>query len=323
MTPIEEAVRLIKTASRIAIDTHISPDSDAIGSLLGLGMGLRSLGKQVALLCDDPVPSKLKFLPGSDEVVSRTDLQVELFIGVDASDTQRLGKCGAEWLAAGIPVLNIDHHITNLSFGTVNIVEPQAASTTEALLPLLDALGVMLTEELATCLAAGLIGDTRAFSTSSVTPNTLRFAARLVEAGADLAGLTEVVFNSRSLAVLRLWGLGLSNLHLEDGVIWTAIPVAARRETGLRDFSDTGLSNVLLSAQEANIAAVFTEQTDGNVDVSFRARPGLDVAGVALSLGGGGHPQASGCLIKDTLEETIARVIPLLKAQNILPAEKG
>ncbi|MBN1428427.1 MAG: bifunctional oligoribonuclease/PAP phosphatase NrnA [Anaerolineae bacterium] len=322
MIPIEEAVGAISAANRIAIATHVSPDSDALGSLLGLGIGLRAIGKQVALLCDDPVPVKLRFLPESASVASSTDLQPELFIGVDASDPQRLGACSTDWLSSGIPVINIDHHITNLNFGTVNVVDPQAAATTEILPLLLDGLGIVMTQDIATCLATGLVGDTRSFSTSNVTSNTLQVAARLVEAGIDLAGITETTLHRRSVPILRLWGLGLVNLTLDSGVIWTAISLAARREIGMRDSGDIGLSNILISAEEANVAAVFTEQPDNRIDISFRARPGYDVAGVALSLGGGGHTQAAGCLLEGTLEEIVERVVPLLKAQAQPPAQK-
>lgn len=323
MKSIDEAVRLIEASSRVAIATHVSPDSDAIGSLLGLGLALRTLGKQVALLCDDPVPSNLRFLPGSGEIASSTELQAELFIGVDASDLERLGKSAAAWLTGDIPVLNIDHHITSTAFGTINLVDPKAAATTEVLLPLLDALGVALNVDIASCLATGLVGDTRSFSTSNVTSNTFLVAARLVDSGIDLATITELVFNRRSFSTLRLWGLGLANLSLEDSVIWTAVPSAARHEVGLREIGDTGMSNLLISVEEANIAAVFTEQSAGKVDVSFRARPGYDVASVALSLGGGGHTLAAGCLIEGTLDEVVGRVVPLLKAQIANPAEKG
>ncbi|MBN1313759.1 MAG: DHH family phosphoesterase [Anaerolineae bacterium] len=323
MPPTEEAVKLIEASERIAIATHISPDPDALGSLLGLGLGLQSLGKQVAFLCDDPVPTKLRFLPGGDAVASSTDIQPELFIGVDASDVERLGESSTAWLSAGIPIINIDHHITNVNFGTINLVDPQAAATTEMLPAVLDALGVIITKDIATCLAAGLVGDTRSFGTSSVTPHTMHVAARLLETGIDLAAIIEAVFSRRSLSVLQLWGLGLSNLHMDDSVIWTTISAAKRREIGLRDISDTGLSNILISAAEANISAVLTEKSDGKIDISLRARPDYDVASVALSLGGGGHPQAAGCLIEGSLEAVVERLIPLLKAQIASVTEKG
>jgi phosphoesterase RecJ-like protein len=322
MSPIEEAVRLIEASGRIVMATNVSPDSDAVGSLLGLGLALRSKGKQVALLCDDPAPSRLRFLPSSGEIASSTDLQADLFIGVDASDLERLGKSAAAWLASGVPILNIDHHITNVNYGSVNLVDPQAGATAEALLPLLDALGVSISVEIGNCLAVGLVGDTRSFSTSSVTSNTLLAAARLVEAGVDLAMITEQVLHRRSFSMLRLWGLGLGNLSLDESVIWTVIPLAARLEIGLREVGDTGMSNLLISVEQAKLAAVFTEQEDGKVDISFRARPGYDVAALALSLGGGGHTLAAGCMLKGTLDEVVGRVVPLLKAQVVSSQKK-
>src|SRR5258705_9183418 len=218
MNTINEAAERIKRSNRIAVATHQAPDPDAIGSLLAIGLGLKFLKKTMALICDDPVPDKLKFLPGSNEVMVEipSDFGPDLFIGVDASDKERLGSASRHLLDGSVPILNIDHHITNLNFGTVNVVVPESAASCEALLPLFHALDIPLTVEMSTCLMAGLVGDTRSFSTSSVTSNTLAAAARLVGAGADIATIAEFVFNRRSIDVLRLWGIGLTELRQDE-----------------------------------------------------------------------------------------------------------
>lgn len=316
MAPLDDAARLIRRANVIALATHVTPDPDAIGSLLGAGGILRQMGKRVALLSRDPIPDSVAFLPGAASI-RRTlprGFKADLFIGLDASDPQRLGDVAGPFLDGSIPVLVIDHHVTNLNFGSVNVVEPDTSSCAEVLIKLLDKLKVTLDRAIATCLMAGLVGDTRSFSTSNVSPATLRSAARLAEAGADLRDITEKVLNHRSLNGLRLLGLALSDAHLEDGIIWSAIPFQKRKAASLVDTHEAGISNMLLSAPEARVSVSFSELADGRVEVSMRARPGNNVAKVALALGGGGHPVAAGCTIDGPLDQAIGRVLGMIRS---------
>ncbi len=316
---LNEVVALIRQSNQIAVATHVSPDPDAIGSLLGLGLALQAMGKQVALLCDDPMPDKLAFLPGSAEVQDRLPdhFSADLFIGVDASDTERLGIVSQPLIGAGIPIISIDHHITNTRYGTVNLVLPECAATAEIMVLLLDGLGLPLSQEIAACLLAGLVGDTRSFSTASVTPATFATAGRLIAAGADLETITERVFNRRTLELLRLWGIGLTHMGQEDGILWAELPLEEQKQLHIGRPSDTGLSNLLLSVEGIVVTAVFTELPENKVEISFRARPGLDVSQVAFALGGGGHPAASGCTVEGSLNEVVQRVLKLLKEQVV------
>jgi phosphoesterase RecJ-like protein len=315
MTPIDDAAALIGRSQAVALATHVTPDPDAIGTLLGVGMGLRSSGKRVAMLCDDPAPASVAFLPGVDQVLHALPetFQPDLFIGLDASDPQRLGEVAQPLLSGSLPVVNIDHHVTNLNFGAVNLVVPEASSCAEVAVSVLDRLGIVIDAPIASCLMAGIVGDTRGFSTSSVSPETLRTAARLAEAGADLRAISEQVLNRRSLNGLRILGMALNTIHLDDDVVWAALKYADRKAAKLTDFHETGISNLLLSIPEAHVSASFIEQEDGRVEISMRARPGYNVAGVALSLGGGGHPVAAGCTIDGPLDTAIERVVALIK----------
>lgn len=318
-TTLSEIAQAINAAQRIAIATHISPDPDAIGSALGLTHVLTALGKQVVPLCDDAVPATLDFLPGVDWMRRELpeDFNPQLFISLDASDTERLGTA-ATFVAEGeLPVLNIDHHITNLNFGSVNLIDATCPAAAELLISVVDALGVTLSPEAATCFAAGLVGDTRAFSIPAVTPQTMRVAARLIEAGADMSDIIDRLMNRRSLSSLRLWSIGLSHLKFDEGVIWLGLPLSERKENGLMTTDGHGLVNLLLSADEARIAAVFTERTDGQVDVSMRAKPGFDVATLALALGGGGHRLAAGCTLPGPLDDVMENVVKQLKVQTV------
>ncbi len=296
----EQARQALENAQRIAVATHISPDADAISSAIGLVQILRRLGKTAAAFCDDDLPARLKALPYAGEIARVARGPFDLLVSLDASDPGRLGQAFAE--LSGVPLLNIDHHITNTRFGTINWVDPSAVATAEMVLWLAEDLRVELDAELASILLAGIVGA------------TMREVTRLMEAGASLPALVDALFNRRPLAALRLFGQALAEVRMEDGVIWTVITREMRAAFGLTQANDLSLSSFLIGAEEARIAAVFTERDDGKVEVSMRARPGYDVAQVAIAFGGGGHPPAAGCLLPGPLEEAIPPVLSALKA---------
>ncbi len=236
----------------------------------------------------------------------------DLLVSLDASDPGRLGKAFAE--LRGVPLLNIDHHITNTHFGTINWIDPSAVATAEMVFWLAEDLGVTLDAELASILLAGIVGDTLGLRTANVNARVMQEVTRLMEAGASLSALVDALFNRRPLAAIRLFGQALAGVRMEDGVVWTVITREMRAASGLTHANDLSLSSFLIGAEEARIAAVFTERDDGKVEVSMRARPGYDVARVALAFGGGGHPPAAGCLLPGPLEEVIPTILAALKA---------
>ncbi len=304
---------LILKAQRILVVTHISPDGDAIGSLLGLGWALRALSKPAVLVCADPVPPPFYFLPGYQEIVQEPTGLFDLVIGLDASDPFRLGEPWQQVDELDVPVIIIDHHVTNLYFGTVNWVDTTAAATAEMIVSLVEALGVPLNANIAQCLLCGVVTDTRGFRTSNTTPRTMAVATRLMEAGADLNQITEQTLNRKPIAVLRLWGMALPRMQMRGRILWTTVTREMREEAGVNENGDGGLVNVLISANEADVAVVLTERGEHEIEVGLRAKPGFDVSQVALALGGGGHPQAAGCTISGSLEEAQERVLTALE----------
>ncbi len=215
------------------------------------------------------------------------------------------------------PVLILDHHVTNLHFGTLNWVDTKAAATAQVVLDLADCMGEDVSVEAATCLLTGLVTDTRGFRTSNVTLEVIEAAARLMRCGASLADITERVLNYRPFYAIRLWGLTLGEARLEGRVVYSSITREMRSGVGGGENGEGGVTNFLLNAPEATVAAVFTEKADGDIEVSFRSRPGYDVSAVALKLGGGGHPQASGCTIPGPLDAALARVLPMLQEASM------
>jgi phosphoesterase RecJ-like protein len=299
---------LIRGARRILTVTHVAPDGDAIGSLLGLGWLLRAQGKEVTLACEDPVPEVYGWLEGSAGIVRQAEGQYDLVISLDCSDQRRMGDVFHNELS-GIPLINIDHHVTNTNFGTVNWVDPTSVGTTQMILSLADSMAWEVTEPVATCLLNGLVTDTRSFRTYNMDAAALRAALRLMEAGASLNQITRRVLDQRPLASVRLWGAAIDRLRLKDGVLWTEVTRDMRQSWGLGEDGDSGLANFLSGVRESKVVVVFTERDNTTIDVGMRSGPGIDVAQVAHRLGGGGHPQAAGCTLEGDLESVQGQVL--------------
>jgi len=312
-----EVQALVDNARRIIIITHVSPDGDAIGTLLGLGHALRDYGKTVTLAVDEGVPATLRFLPGSPDVrKDLNDVQADLAIAVDCGDESRMGNAGKVIRALGLPLINIDHHRSNTNFGDVNIVNAVSVAAADCIFEWLEQSPVMIpaiTPDVAQCLLCGLVTDTLCFRTSNVTPDTLGKAQRLMAYGGSLSDIVQHTVSSTPTSVFRLWGQVMPTVRIEDEVIWVKITQVARKAAGVTDTKDGGLVSLLVQADEAHISCVLTEKDNGQIELSFRSVPGYDVSQVAISLGGGGHLQASGATVNGTLDEIEAKVIPMLK----------
>ncbi len=302
-------------AERILIVTHVKPDGDAIGALCGLALALRELGKTPLAVVDGSVPEYLRFIPGSDATVPRvTAGDFDVMISVDASDEERTGAPGVYGRAHSALVINIDHHPTNTAFGALHVIVPDAVSTTQILFDLLSIADRPISQAVAGALLAGMVTDTIGFRTNNVTPRTLEIAQALMRAGASLHEIMTRTLGTMSWRNVELWKYALQTVALEKGVISAAITREAIKLAHMSQPSDSGgFVGFLNSTEEARIAAVFKEVEDGKVEMSFRAKPGFDVATLALSLGGGGHRLAAGVTLSGTLEEVQARVLPLLQ----------
>jgi bifunctional oligoribonuclease and PAP phosphatase NrnA len=304
----------LQQANRTLLITHLSPDGDAIGSLLGLTHILRALGQTVIPACADAIRDRFDLLPGHTEVVTQAGGVFDLVIALDCGDELRLGSL---WTNLPDPkpfLINIDHHISNTRFGQINWVDPSAASTAELVLQLGDQLGMPLTPEVAVCLLYGLAGDTLGFRTPNTTAQQLRYAERCMEAGASLYDSIEHLFNRRSLALVCVWGKALTALKVTERIAYTAISKALRDACGM-SVADLSLASFLVSMNEVDRAAVLMEKDDGRVEISLRAKQGHNVSNAAVALGGGGHALAAGATIDGPLEAATKRVLLALKQQ--------
>ncbi|MFC1960538.1 bifunctional oligoribonuclease/PAP phosphatase NrnA [Chloroflexota bacterium] len=310
-----KAGELLGSAEHVIVVTHVAPDGDALGSLLGLTWGLRRLGKQVIPAVDGGIPASFAFLPGAADVVtSLNGVTADLIIAVDCGDESRMGSVGQAALATGADLINLDHHVTNTRFGQANLVDTQTVAASEGILDWFQRLGVEPDEQIATCLLTGLVTDTLCFRTSNVTAQALGKAQQLIEAGASLSEITQRTVNRRAPGALQLWSVVLPSLQVEaEGILWVVVDQAARQKVDFSGDGDGGLISLLIAAAEAQIAIVFREKTDGRVEIGFRSVPGYNVANVAVTLGGGGHAQASGCTVAGPLDAAIEKTLALAR----------
>ena len=309
----DEAIQAIHSAQSILVVSHISPDGDAIGSLLGMRNALVEMGKNVTAVLDDEVPPFLCFLNGADSIVHETEnAQWDLMIATDCSDTDRTGKLGEYGLAHSQQVINLDHHPTNILFGDIHLVMPNAVSASEIVFHLLEKIQFTLTRDVAMPLLTGLVTDTLGFRTSNVTAETLSIAQALIEAGASLTEITERTLDSKTYEVVELWKHILPTTQLDGQVISAVVTLEDAKKSGLDDTTDGGLVSFLAKVEEAMVSVVFKEKANNQVEISLRSKPGYDVGTTAFELGGGGHTQASGATIDGTLEEVQTLVMARL-----------
>ncbi|HUS71100.1 MAG TPA: bifunctional oligoribonuclease/PAP phosphatase NrnA [Anaerolineae bacterium] len=310
------AESLLKRADKAFLIAHTDPDGDTVGSTLALAYALRKMGKECTLACSDPVPDLLFFLPGVEEFGAPQVTDHDLIVTVDASDPGRLGQTYKDVLGMDLPILNIDHHITNTGFGTVNLVRSDAAATAEIIFDLLTAWKVEVDQLLATYLLTGIVTDTRSFSTSNTTPRALEVSSELVASGASLIDINERYYRSKGVETLRLWGQMLNRMQLDGHLVWSVNTLEMREDCRADSDDGDGIVNLLASVREAVAAIVFKENEGDQIEVSIRSRPGVDISSVAVHFGGGGHPQAAGAVVNGTLEQVVPSV--LSKAREVV-----
>lgn len=309
----------LHAANHILCVSHVNADGDAYGSVLGMTHLLHRLGKRAVAAMPDPVIPDFTFLPGAEAIIAPNAVadDYDLIVCLDMSSPDRMGAVFDPARHAAIPLIVIDHHITNTRFGVANWVEAGCAATSQMLVLLAAALRLDLDRATAECLLTGIVTDTLCFRTSNTTPEVLEAAMHLQRAGANLAETVQRTLNRLPFSTLPLWSRVLADVRLEAGVVWVTVSQAQLRAAGHAD-DDSRLNSILSSVNEAAMSAVFTEkinaQGDATVECSFRAKPGFAVGDLAFQLGGGGHAPASGCTLEGTLDAVVARVIPLMIA---------
>lgn len=307
-------VSLLAERQSVLICGHVRPDPDCIGSQLALYHALRKMGRDAEMVLADRVPDNCLFLPGSGEIrqrVAEPRPHGAAFV-LDTPRPERLGSCAED--VARIPVVvNIDHHPSNILWGTHNWVDPSASATAEFIYLLIRELGLAVDAPIATCLYAGILTDTGRFCYSNTTPRAHQIAAELLRCGAAPQVVAEQIYGSDRIQKMRLLARVLGGLRIDErGVIaWVRITRGMYEESGASPQDTEGLVNYARDIAGVRVALLLEEMPDGkSVRVSMRSRdPRVDVNAIAQSYGGGGHRAAAGALIPGELEHVERQLV--------------
>ncbi|MFV2100326.1 DHH family phosphoesterase [Micromonospora sp. LOL_024] len=323
------AVRQLPAEGRVLLICHVNPDGDALGSMLGFGLGLRRLGvHEVQATFPGPpeVPEPLGGLPGLDLLVPAAEAHPEpdLVVCFDAASDSRLGEL-ADRLTGPGTALVLDHHASNTGFGDVNLVDPEAAATSVVAEQLLERLGVPLDPNIAECLYVALSTDTGSFRFDATTPAVHEMAARLLATGISPGDISRRVFDSRPFGAVRLFGEVLGRARLEpeaaagQGLVWTYATLEDLDRHDQRPYVLEALIDPVRCTAEADVSCV-VKQTGPDVwAVSLRSKGATDVSRVAVALGGGGHRLAAGFTGRGTVDEVVEQI----RAELAVAAPEG
>ena len=301
----------LRAAKKIVVVSHVRPDGDAIGSLLGMGLALQNAGKSVQMVLVDGVPSSFRHLEGSELIVKEPNGEHDTFITVDCADFKRVGKVFENF---GQPDVNVDHHKTNEKFGKLNLIEAEEVATAAILTNHLPEWGFPITKSIAAALLTGIITDTLGFRTSNTTPESLRQCATLMETGVDMPDLYMRSLVRKSYPAARYWGAGLSSMEQMDGIVWGTLTLDDRKKSGYSGNDDADLINLISAIDGNKVGMIFVEQSDNHVKISWRAlEPGIDVSQVAKHFKGGGHAAAAGADIPGSLNEIRSLVLKITR----------
>ena len=317
-------VERVSQARSLLTVCHERPEADALGAALGVVLAVEHLGARAVPVCADPVPAMYHFLRGMERFRSDPgDERFDLIVVVDCGELARVGPVLEHHrdLFRDVPIVNIDHHVSNTGFGELDWVDPTAAAACEQVTLLAQAMGVPLTAAdgaLAAALLAGIVIDTATFQHPNATPRTLRVAADLVAAGAPLSEISRRIYRSKPNAQLKLFGRVLAEtVTEEERLIHASLTEADLARSGALPSHSEGLIDLLSQSETADIVLLFTEQGP-RTRVSVRTSPRVDATVLTGRFGGGGHPRAAGATIEEPLATARERV--LAEARALLPA---
>lgn len=308
-TDFNKARDLLKAAQKIVILSHRGPDGDTVGANLALRLALKyQWNKEVISACVDPPPSNSTFLPECADYVQDFDLAwPDAIVTVDVGShyMTKFHESKPDIFKGRPPVINLDHHASNDFFGTINIVDPDAASATQVLYLFMLHCGFKIDRKIATCLLHGLYYDTGSFMHSNTTKEVLEIASALMWKGADFKMIARRQFHTMPVPQLKIYGKIMERARVnEKKITVAALNKNDFEETGAGPDDTTGAIDYLNSVPDAKFCCLLYEERRGGIKGSFRTRDEIDLSKMAGLFGGGGHKKASGFSFPGSLPET-------------------
>lgn len=305
----------IKKAKNILVNCHRGPDSDSVGSALAMYEVVKSLGKEITVICPSDIPADLMFLNGANEIVrvnfTTFDFSAyDLFLILDSSNYSMVTGL-KDAVAPTIKTIVIDHHPTRETFGDISLVDSAVTSTGELLYRIFRDWKVPISKDIAESLLTGIVGDTGTFQYQNVGKETLEVAADLISKGADKDKIVFNLYRNIEFKELKMWGKFIEHMMIEDGFVWSAIPLSTYKDFGEYPYAKEDVANLFFPIVKGTEFGIVMVETSENVlSVSFRSRGEFDVSKIANEVGGGGHKAASGARIQGiSFQEAVNKVL--------------
>ena len=315
---------LVHGHRRFLLTTHVRPDGDAVGSELAMAAILEQLGSEVLVVNPFTLPQGFRFLDpqgklkqlGADVPVDQLD-SYEVLIVLDTAAWAQLGAMGDVIRATNAKKVVIDHHVSGDDLGAELFKNTKAEATGRLVIEAADQLGAEISPQIAQAAFVALATDTGWFRFSSTASQTLRLAARLVDAGATPDQLYQQLYEDDTLARLQLVGRTMARTRTELGgrLIHTWIERADFEAVGAAPQDSEDVINMTLAVGGTEAAVILVEQATGGFKISFRSRCSLDCSRVAEQFGGGGHKAAAGAFLDEPLESARRKVLDAVRAQ--------
>ena len=303
----------IQDAQHIVLIAHINPDADSFGSASAMYTHLMRLEKKVTLYCvTERINPRLAFLPWFDKIRHQFPAKADLAISFDCGDAKRLG---VEVLCE---LINVDHHKSNEGYGSINVVDTTAISTTQVLFDLFNESKIKINPKMATALYAGLLDDSHGFLAPKTDVRSFKMAASLTEAKADISVCAQALFHQNSLAALRLKGLMLEKMYLlfDARVVVHLVTKEMMAESGGREVDCEAALEESMGLPHVELALMLRENRNGTFKGSLRSVGELDVEKIAKQFGGGGHRHAAGLDVEgSSLDAFYQKLITVIKEE--------
>lgn len=314
MDRIGKIIETLQKSHSFLIISHLSPDGDALGSVIALGLTLKKLNKKVDYDMDPSIEEKFKFLSEFKNLsYHMLDKQYEVGITLDCSDVHHLydemvlKRCNT--------IINIDHHINNQNYGNINYINAKAGATGEIIYEIIKSLDVELDSNISKALYTAIVTDTGNFKYSNVTSKTHYIISELLKIPIDAWKINKKLFDEHTKSKTFLMERAIHNLRflLEGKLAIIVITQSDLEETGSTSEEIEGIINIGRDIIGVEVAILLKERQEKEFKISFRSNEYVDVGEIALKLGGGGHSRASGCTMFGNVDEIISKLKTMVK----------
>lgn len=332
MKILDRIAQTIEKNNKFLIIAHNNLDGDSFGSGLALGLALKNMGKDANFLLKTPIPERYNFLPGIKEITTKIQdsKKYSVLFVLDTAGWDQIEGVDPS-LFKNYTIINIDHHIDNLKFGSINWIDTRASAVGEQIYKLLTKLKIPITKEIASCIYTAILTDTGCFQFSNTTSDTYEIASKLLQKGALPSYVSEKIYERMPFRRLKLFQYALSSLKIGHNkkIIWMWVTQAMLKKSGAKREDTEGFIDYLKAVEGIKVAVIFKEEPVKNeispappycfrrgwVRVTLRSKDSkIFVNQIAHKFNGGGHPAAAGCTVQGTKKEVEKRVIEAIES---------